>query len=90
MVHKNVVSSLIQVDGYFLLRHDRKTVNSSGNTKAGAGLCIFIRSTLKIDLHLQLFSSSEDLVMMAFTVRPNNQKKLLKVVCDLQTTIRKT
>lgn len=33
-------SSLIQVDGYFLLRYDRRTVNTMGNPKSGGGLCI--------------------------------------------------
>lgn len=75
-LHANVASSLIQVNGYFLLRYDRRTLTNAGNPKSGGGLCIYVRNELKVDLRLDLMFSSEDLELMVCTVSPDHQKRI--------------
>lgn len=75
-LNNNVSSSLLYVDGYHLLRYDRKTLTKTGTRKARGGLCIYVKDKFDIKIHTTLFSSTEDLELMACTLCPQNQKKI--------------
>lgn len=75
-LNDNVSNSLLQVQGYYLLRYDRKTYNKAGTRKAGGGLCIYIKNKFDLKVHTTVFSSSDDLEIMACSLCPQNQKKI--------------
>lgn len=75
-LHKNVASSLIQCDGYYLLRYDRQTLNTAGGVKQGGGLCMYVRDDFQVKLDMSMNISSDELELFMCTISKENQKKI--------------
>lgn len=74
-LHKNVADSLLYCTGYTLYRCDRQTINHTGHTKAGGGLCVYARDDLKI-LNLDSCNmSNRDIETINLGIQKGNSKR---------------
>lgn len=75
-LHKNVATSLIHCDGYYLLRNDRRALSGSGSVKTGGGVCMYVRNDLQVTLNMSLNISNEYIELLACTISKEKQKKI--------------
>ena len=45
-LHDNIIDDFVKIDGYILLRSDRKTLVDDGQIKKGGGLCTYVRKNI--------------------------------------------
>ena len=48
-LHTRIPDCMLQMKGYQLVRLARQTTNNRNQTKAGGGLCVYVKDTIKID-----------------------------------------
>lgn len=75
-LHSQCSNNLLQVTGYNLFRHDRKTVAQNGKVKRGGGIAVYIRDEFDVRLWPSLNVSNADLELLCISCKLGNNKRI--------------
>ena len=79
-LHGTIPDSVVALEGFNILRHDRQTINEEGEVQGGGGLCVYLKQEFTFSTtelaHLNLSEGDIELQCITFS-RPFLKKSVL-------------